>query len=214
MAATAPAAQPGASVPGPAPALASLKSGPADTWPMLSQLWGASFDPANACDNALAAGLQCLRMPEATLGHLRAFDRPALVRLRSGGAEAWVMLRALDQRSATLVSGGQTWQLPLEEFERQWHNGYSTLWRLPPGHTGRLGTASGKDAAGQWLDAQIRALQAANRLPATEDSFEARVRMVQSYYKLPGEGKATPSVFALINRLSGLDEPRLSSSGG
>ncbi len=203
-----------ATTPGPVPALASLKSGPADTWPMLSRLWGVSFDPAKACDNALATGLQCLRMPEATMGHLRAFDRPALVRLSRDGAEAWVMLRALDERTATLVSGEQTWQLPLEEFERQWSNGYSTLWRLPPGHQGRLSTASGQDAAGQWLDAQIRALQAANRLPATEDSFEARVRMVQSYYKLPGNGLATPSVFALINRLSGLDEPRLSSSGG
>ena len=196
-----------------APELASLQDGPTDTWPALADLWGAKFNPTGACDNAIAAGLQCFRLPAATVADLRVLDRPGLVQLRQGGTQRWVLLRTLDAKGATLVSGPHTWQLPVAEFEKQWSGGYSTLWRLPPGFRERLFTAKTNDAAGQWLDAQLKTLQKQQKLDASANSFEARVKQFQTQYHVPGDGKAQPPMFLLVNRMVALDEPHLVSGG-
>lgn len=193
----------------PPPKLASLKDGPADTWPALAQRWGVSFNPVGACDNAIGAGLQCLRLPTATVADLRTLDRPGLVQLKEGGAQRWVMLGALDDTHATLVSGPHTWRLPLAEFERSWTGGFSTLWRLPEGTRERVFAARANDAAGQWLDGRLKTLQAQNKLDASADSFEARVRQFQTQYRVPGEGKPLPLTFLMVNRMAGVDEPKL-----
>jgi len=196
-----------------APELASLKDGPTDTWPALADLWGAKFNPSGACDNAIEAGLQCFRLPAATVADLRVMDRPGLVQLKQGSTQRWVLLRTLDAKGATLVSGPHTWQLPVAEFEKQWSGGYSTLWRLPPGFRERLFTAKTNDAAGQWLDAQLKALQKQQKLDATANSFDARVKQFQTQYHVPGDGKAQPPMFLLVNRMVALDEPHLVSGG-
>ncbi len=212
---TAPALAPEAThaAPGSAPDLASLNDEPARTWPALAQLWGVRFNPNNACDNAIARRLQCFRWPNATLADLQTLDRPGLVQLQKGEVQRWVLLRSLDPQSVTLVSGNQTWQLPSKEFEQQFTGHYSTLWRLPPGQQERIFAAKENDAAGQWLHAQLKALQASNQLKPTPDQFDARVAQFQKQYGLPGDGKATPSTFVRLNRLAGLDEPRLASGG-
>lgn len=197
----------------PAPKLASLKDGPTDTWPALAQLWGASFNPSDACDNAIATGLQCFRLPAGTVAELKVLDRPGLVQLKDGGTQRWVLLKALDAGKATLVSGANTWQLPVGDFEKQWTGGYSTLWRLPPGQKERVFAAKPNDTAGQWLDGQLKALQKQEKLGASANSFEARLRQLQTQYGMPADGKALPPVFVLVNRLVGLDEPHLASGG-
>lgn len=207
------AAAPAAPPPGPAPALASLKDGPADTWPALAQLWGASFNPNGACDNAIASGLQCFRLPAGTVAELRVLDRPGLVQLKDGATQRWVLLKALDGANATLVSGANTWQLPVAAFEKQWTGGYSTIWRLPPGHRQRVFAAKANDGAGKWLDEQLKTLQKQQKLAASGDSFEARVRQFQTQYGMPADGKALPSVFVLVNRMVNADEPHLASGG-
>lgn len=196
-----------------APALASLKDSPADTWPALAQLWGVGFDPNGACDNAIAAGLQCFRLPSATVADLRLLDRPGLVQLKEGGTQRWVMLRALGANDVTLVSGPHTWRLPVAAFEGQWTGGFSTLWRLPGTSRERVFAARANDAGGLWLDAQLKALQNSQKLDATADSFDARVRQFQVQYRVPGDGKATPPTFVAVNRLVGVKEPSLATGG-
>jgi capsular exopolysaccharide synthesis family protein len=195
------------------PDLAELKDGPADTWPALARLWGESLAPSNACDNALAVKLQCFRLSDATLSDLQTLDRPGLVQLSQGATQRWVLLRGLDAATATLTSGEHTWQLPTPGFEQQWTGRYSTLWRLPPGHEARVFAASEDDTAGRWLNDQFKALQSANKLAPSADRFAARVRQFQKQYGLPADGNALPIVFVRLNRLVGLDEPRLASGG-
>lgn len=212
-AAVAPAATSAPQAPGPvtdepvsvkAPALASLKDGPADTWPLMAKLWNARFEPVGACDNVFAAGLQCFRMPSATLGELRLMDRPGLVQLKDGTSERWVLLNRMDDQAVTLRSGATTWRLPLDAFETQWTRAYTTLWRLPPDHKSRVFAARADEPAGRWLDEQLK------KLPdAKGDTFEARVLAFQQTHKLPGDGKAMPSTFVLVNRLVNRDEPHL-----
>lgn len=213
-AAQAPAAEPEAPPPSePPPALASLKDGPADTWPALAQLWGASFNPNGACDNAIAAGLQCFRLPAATVAELKVLDRPGLVQLKDGATQRWVLLKTLDEKNATLVSGPHTWQLPVAAFEKQWTGGYSTIWRLPPGHRQRVFAAKANDGAGKWLDEQLKTLQKQQKLAASADSFEARVRQFQTQFGMPADGKPQPPVFVLVNRMVNAEEPHLASGG-
>lgn len=186
------------------PALASLKDSPADTWPMLGSLWNARFEPQGACDNVIAVGLQCFRMPKATVAELRLMDRPGLVQLRDGSTERWVLLSRVEGEMAFLRSGDLTWSVPLKSFEEQWTGAFTTVWRLPPNHKTRVFAARANDPAGRWLDEQLK------KMPeARGESYEARVLAFQQAHKLPGDGKALPSTFVLVNRMVNRDEPRL-----
>ena len=193
------------------PDLATLSDSAADTWPALARFWGENLDPDNACDNAAAAKLQCFRLPDATLADLQTLDRPGLVQLKQGATQRWVLLRGLDANNATLASGEHTWQLPNQAFEQQWTGRFSTLWRLPPGHTAKVFAASENDTAGLWLNDQLKALQSSGKLAPTADRFSARLRQFQKQFGLPVDGNALPLVFVRMNRLAGLSEPRLAA---
>jgi hypothetical protein len=56
-----------------------------------------------------------------------------------------------------------------------------------------------------------RALQDQGHLPATADTLAARVNAFKQQQGLPADGKALPTTFLLVNRLTGVDEPRLSA---
>lgn len=185
-----------------APPLASLKDSPAETWAQLSGLWKAGR--IENCDDMLPAGLQCVRFPVATMSDLRLLDRPGLVQLRDGDVQRWVVLGALDDQRVVLRSGTQAWRLPLAEFEKQWTGAYSSIWRLPPGHKSRVFVAKLDDTAGRWLDEQLR------KIPEAQGAtYDERVSSFQKVHRLPGEGRAMPSTFLLVNRIVGRDEPRL-----
>lgn len=196
------------------PALADLDNDAAYTWPVLGRRWSANLSADNPCDDALAQGLQCFRKADMDLAQLRLFDRPGMLQLRENGVERWVHLVAIDGADLTLSAGATTWRMPASELPILWTGFYATLWRLPPGQTQRLFTAAPEDAAGQWLNQQLKKLQASGELPATADNLGARVAAFQQKHKLFGDGKAVPSTFLLANRLAGVPEPRLSAGSG
>lgn len=191
------------------PALTSLKDRPEDIWPPLGQLWGVKLSPSSACESALALGVQCFRQTNIGLPELQALKRPGLVQLKQDATRRWVLLRAMDAQTVTLSSGDQTWQLPLASFQSEWTGSFTTLWRLPPGHRERVFAASESDRAGQWLNEQLKLLQSQQKLAGSGDSLAARVGQFQKQNQLPSDGKAMPSVFVLVNVLTGVDEPRL-----
>ena len=195
------------------PILASLKDGPADTWPALAVLWGESLDPTGNCDKAADVSLQCFRLGRATLNDLKKLDQPGLVQLKQGAVQRWVQLRSLDDTSVTLASGDNLWQIPMESFKRQWTGRFSTLWRLPPGQQTPVATLQPSSAAGQWLDTQLQSLQASEQLGASADSLTARLRQFQKQYGLPAQRSTLPLVFIRVNHMVGQSEPRLVAGG-
>ncbi len=200
-----------ATTPHSAPPLASLQDDLAAAWPQLARLWGASLPAQGACEAALPLGLQCFRVNSLTLEGLRQFDRPGLVLLREGDTERWVQLLGLQGETLTLASSGQRWTWPLADLDRYWSGHFATLWRLPPGQTERVHVATATEPAGRWLHLQLRAMQAQGSLPPTADTLAARVSAFKQQHGLPADGKAMPTTFLLVNRLAGVDEPRLSA---
>lgn len=193
----------------PPPDLKSIQDTPERIWPPLGQLWGAKLNPTSSCESALALGVQCFRQVGIGMTELKALDRPGLVQLSEGSTRRWVLLRAMDAEGATLSAADKTWTLPLAEFQKTWSGAFTTLWRLPPGHRVKVSAAETSDPAGQWLNEQLKRLQAQQKLAATDDSLKARVAQFQRQHNLPQDGKAVPAVFLLANRQVGVDEPRL-----
>ena len=181
----------------------------ASTWGVLAGRWNASVSGDNPCDELLRQQLQCYRRPDMTLDMLRQFDRPGLVQLKAGQEVRWVHLQSMDAKQVTLFSSGKTWSLATEDFARQWSGAYSTLWRLPPRQVGKVFTALPDTPAGQWLDQQLRQLQASGKLAPSNDSLTARVTALQRAQGWPADGKALPTVLLLVNRLANVPEPRL-----
>lgn len=193
----------------PRPPFGELVDDAESTWGTLARQWNAQLSAKAPCEEALAQQLQCYRRPDMTPALLRQLDRPGLVQMKADGMVRWVHLRSMDDGKVTLFSSGKTWTQPLAEFTAQWTGAYSTLWRLPPGQKSQVFTAVPAGPAGQWLDQQLKALQAGGRLAPSADTLEARVRELQRAHQWPVDGTALPTVLLLVNRMVDVPEPRL-----
>jgi general secretion pathway protein A len=180
----------------------------ADALRALARLWGAE-PPAGeeVCAALKPAQLQCLRSGEG-LAQLRLLGRPALLMLQDGEAAARPLLLGLDGQQALLREGGQTRSLGLLALSRQWRGDFITLWRTPPGYPAT--TADGPLA--DWLDQQLRRVLGDS--PADDgrgaDALRAaRVAAFQRSQGLRADGRAGPITLMQLNRVVGIDEPRL-----
>jgi general secretion pathway protein A len=178
----------------------------------LGPLWGQSLPDADPCARAEREQLQCFRISRMTLNGLRQLDRPAALTLRLPGQErGWVLLTAMTSDTATLQVGTQRWLMPITALADIWRGEYTTLWRQPPGQSGRLGNGNSGPAA-VWATQQLDRLQARGDLPASANSFDQKVRAFQQAKGLDAEGIAGPMTFMLINLAAGVAEPRLSKT--
>ncbi len=178
----------------------------------LGPLWGQSLPDADPCARAEREQLQCFRIGRMTINGLRQIDRPAVLTLRlPGQGSGWAVLTGMTSDTATLQVGEQRWLLALTTLADIWRGEYTTLWRQPPGQSGRLGNGNSGPAA-VWATAQLNNLQQQGALPADAVSFEQKVRAFQRANGLEADGIAGPMTFMLINRAVNLDEPRLSTA--
>jgi general secretion pathway protein A len=203
----------------PTPAGAPPKVGPppfADLLPSesaalreLGPLWGQALPDANPCASAEREQLQCFRISRMTLNGLRQLDRPAVLTLRLPGQErGWALLTAMTNDTATLQVGDERWLMPVAALAGVWRGEYTTLWRQPPGQSGRLGNGNSGPAA-VWAMQQLQRLQENGDLPGSARSFDQKVRAFQQANGLEAEGIAGPMTFMLINLAAGVAEPRL-----
>ncbi len=210
---TAPATAPAAATPpaaataaaaDPAALLAAAHPDIATAWRELALRWNVAIGEGEACAAALQARLACYRSASGGLAVVRQLERPALLMLRGAeGRVAHALLVALDERQATLQVGADRFVLPLAMLAGLWRGEFATFWRLPPGWTDG-GLAGSDPAARAWLD---RGLADAGFGP--DRPLAERVWAFQLAQGLPPDGRAGPLTVMRLNRLAGVDEPRL-----
>ncbi|AOF83889.1 AAA ATPase domain protein [Hydrogenophaga sp. RAC07] len=192
-----------------APPSGALINNETAAWRELGPLWGQSLSDSDACANALEHQLQCYRTNRMTLNGLRQLNRPGILMLRAAGQPAGrALITGMAGDSVILQAGEQRWRLSLSALADLWRGEFATLWRTPPGHSGRLVDGLEGPAA-LWLGERIASLQAQGRVPASASGLDARVKAFQRSQGVDAAGVAGPVTFMQVNLASGVDEPRL-----
>ncbi|MEI7464905.1 MAG: AAA family ATPase [Burkholderiales bacterium] len=196
-------------------ALERLPRDEREAWAALAEHWQAQLGGGerDACTSAQAQQLPCFRMT-TTLAVIRQLDRPGIVTLRdASGKPAYAVLTALGADSAILRFGSQSMSVSLGVLAAMWNGEFATLWRAPADYRVPLSNG-GSGPVVEGLSAQLAAWSGE---PASSDSrvfdaaLKARVSAFQRAQGLKPDGIAGPTTFMQLNRVSGVDEPRLSN---
>ena len=184
-------------------------------WRAVATRWGESLPTlGDACQTLARQRLSCFRT-RGSLAQIRLLDRPTLLTLVDGrGDNGQVLLLGFSGDQALLNTAGGALRVPVDQLVTQWRGDFATLWRSPPGYAGLL-----NDGRRGPLVARLQGLldQAEGRPPtaASQTEFDAelkaRVFAFQARQGLTPDGLAGPTTFMLLNRATGVDEPRLQS---
>lgn len=185
--------------------LAAAWRSEAEAWRALGIAWKTPLDDGEPCVAAARQQLQCFRSSgSSTLALIRQLDRPVMLAVQSGGVRGQVLLTGLTMRQATLATREGPLTLPLGELAGLWRGEFATLWRTPPGYD--------DGAPVDWLSAQLAAAQG-EAAPPSPTKFNAslrnRLNAFQVAQGLKPDGLAGPLTLMLINRATGVAEPRL-----
>ncbi|MES2926775.1 MAG: AAA family ATPase [Pseudomonadota bacterium] len=188
----------------------------APAWQALASAWGAALPAgADACTTLPREGLRCYRNRRAGLNLVRQIDRPVLLALYpSDEAEApvSVLLRGLDGDNATLEGGGRSLRVPVAELAQVWRGEIATLWRAPVGMPDR-GEITDSPAGAAWLDQRLASKAAGGSgpgsKPVTPAQRQSRIHRFQLAQGVTPDGRAGPLTLMLLNRATGVNEPRL-----
>ena len=159
------------------------------------------------CAVVAQAQLACLRQPKGGVPALTRADRPAILTLVGPtGHHLYALLVGLNDGRATLQVGARRWVLSLPTLATIWRGESATLWRTPPGWR-EGGDAASQDRPRAWV-AQPLPPAAAGTQPALRE----RVAAFQVMQGLPSDGRAGPLTLMQLNRLAGVEEPRLQTA--
>lgn len=207
----APALTPPPPSPPPAPPRATDLIAKEDAgWRAIGPRWGLPADTGQPCATALELGLQCYRTSRMTWHGMRQMDRPALLRLQLPDGNGYAVLEGMSGDRVRLAAGEHRWDLDTSALAKVWRGDYLTLWRTPPGQRGSLSDGM-RGSAARWTDNRLLALQQRGALDAAADSLARRVEAFQRANGLDVDGRASPTTLILLNRASGIDEPRLTT---
>jgi len=180
-------------------------------WRELLPMWGVDGYSGDPCAAAARRQVRCSRFG-ATLPLVRSLARPGLVWLRDDtGRSTTAVLVGLNEKRATLRAGDETLAVQTAALAKVWRGDFATAWRLPPGYA----SVVAEGASGPLVDrlATQMASFAGEPAPAPGRTMDAelldKVSRFQAAHGLSADGKAGPTTFMQLNRVIGIDEPRL-----
>jgi general secretion pathway protein A len=208
----APASDVAAPQPPKAPAPRLLRSED-QAWRELAQAWQLTPDTsAEACAALQREQVHCLSTRKLNLALIRQLNRPGIVTLDAPtGQPSYAVLTSLTDSSATLRAAGTEQTVTLSALAERWQGEFATLWRAPPGYDASATATSRPTLA--WLAAGLAAAKGApapRRTPALNAALKADIRAFQLAQGLPVDGLPGPLTFMQLNRVAGVEEPRLS----
>ncbi|MBS0555976.1 MAG: AAA family ATPase [Proteobacteria bacterium] len=159
-----------------------------------------SVRDAARCPATISAGLDCLR-GTGTLEQLARFDRPLILSLHDGDAQADALLLGVDAQHVKLAVGGTTRTLDKSDLAQVWNGEFSAVWQVPPALPATLHTGDAGPGVA-WVKAQLARMdggKADDTGPAYFDTaLEERVRKLQIAYGIKPDGIVGPeTLFAL-----------------
>jgi general secretion pathway protein A len=184
---------------------------PEQAWRELAKTWKA--DPVEgepACKALQKQQLHCFSK-NLSLAVIRELNRPGIVTLDAdSGSPSYALLTGLTRDSATLRAAGTEQAVTLSALAARWQGDFATLWRAPPGYTGRL--SDGSETVG-WIATRLAAANGssapAEGPKALDAPLRSQLRAFQLSQGLPADGTPGPMTFMQLNRTAGVDEPRL-----
>jgi general secretion pathway protein A len=150
-----------------------------------------------------------------TLPLIRQLARPGIVTLdAASGKPSYALLTALTTDSATLRAGDSEQTVTPLALAARWHGQFATLWRAPPGYSGRIADGQAGPTV-DWIAAALaKAADAA--APAGRQSLgpglKAKTLAFQLAQGLPADGRPGPLTLMQLNRVAQVDEPRLQAA--
>jgi general secretion pathway protein A len=191
---------------------ASLVGADEDAWQALAQAWGITLGGGDPCAFVRDQGIRCFRGAGITLTQIRQMDRPGILTLRdAGNRTAFAMLAGLSDDSAILRVEGRLRSVPLVTLADYWRGEFATFWRVPPDYAGAIvDSRSGPSA--RWLARELAAVRG-ETLPQgvrlDDATLSHWIHGFQLAQGLPSDGIAGPATLMQLNRVTGVDEPRL-----
>jgi general secretion pathway protein A len=205
---------PASAAPAPVPTVAAapaLLRDPEQAWRELARSWKADPVEGEACKALPKQQLHCFSK-NLSLALIRELGRPGIVTLDAdSGAPSYAVLVALTRDTATLRAAGTEQTVTLPALAARWQGDFATLWRAPPGYTGRL--SDGRSETMGWVAARLAAVNGSAAVaegPRMLDaSLRSQLRTFQLSQGLAPDGMPGPMTFMQLNRAASVDEPRL-----
>jgi general secretion pathway protein A len=183
-----------------------------DAWRELAHAWRLDLPDGDPCQLARQQQLQCFRSTSINLMLIRQLGRPGIVGLRGDNDRpAYALLTGLDGQHATLRLAGASATVPLATLVDLWRGDFATYWRAPAGYERRPPDGDAGPVT-DWLATQLAVVRGEKRpaSPATLDAaLKSRIHAFQVSQGLEPDGLAGPLTFMHLNRVAGVEEPRL-----
>jgi len=179
-----------------------------DAWRALAPAWKLTLADGDPCTAAQRQQLHCFR-GNGNLALLRQLDRPAVLTLHDGAGRAgYAVLGALANDGATLRFDGGDHLVALSALDDAWRGEFATFWRAPAGYVDSIADVAAGPPA-QWVAEQLGKLQPAGAASAPLLPLKGQIQAFQVAQGLKPDGLAGPVTLMQLNRLAGVDEPRL-----
>jgi general secretion pathway protein A len=179
-------------------------------WRELAEVWHVEPQEGDACRALQKEQLHCFSK-NLNLATIRELARPGILMLDAdSGTPSYALLTALTRDTATLQAAGTEQTVTLAALAARWHGDFATLWRVPPGYTGRSADTQGPTV--DWIATRLAALDGSPP-PAgrtvLDGRLASRLRAFQLAQGLAGDGQPGPMTLMQLNRAAGIEEPRL-----
>lgn len=185
-----------------------------DAYRQLAQLWNFTLPEGPPCQAAQQQRVACYVANDIGLNALAKLDRPAILTLQDPSDTLYyALVTGLTPTSATLRTGTGNGDItvPLAMLETQFRGQLVTFWRTPT-ERDIAGMVFGPGAQGaevDWIAARLQ--QPAGQ--GFNQALKLQVQQFQRAHGLDADGIVGPMTFMYLNRVAGIDEPRLRQAG-